>query len=358
MVMNLRFKENMAMNLSVDGRREERTMMPSFEYKKLNTKLKMHKAIQTTLRADQKAYTNSFSLKDIINFNTPIMYQKRVSLSGFSKRNSMLKAKRKQNQKIKASMTVEAALIFSLFLIAVINLMSVLEFVRLQSNMEAALHQVGKKLTIYGYAYDKTGLELEEYPFTSVLFSYSYIKSNVENYVGTEYLDKTVLKYGRNGIYYGNSKIMEEDTIDLVLLYEVSGLFSYDGIKGIPMFSRFYGHVWNGYDVEKQAGAEKEEETYVFITQTGTVYHRNRNCTYLNPSVEIIYCEDVKEKRNASGAIYHACEQCGSNAAGVVYITDYGNRYHTSLECSGLKRTVYSVPLSETGGRSPCSKCG
>ena len=155
----------------------------------------------------------------------------------------------------------------------------------------------------------------------------------------------------------GSSKIMEDDKVDIIALYEVSGLFRFNGMKGIPMYSRFYGHVWNGYDVENQGNMETGE-IYVFITENGTVYHRNRNCTYLNPSVKAIYFDDLKEKRNENGAIYYACERCGNANSTVVYITDQGTRYHTSLECSGLKRTIYSIPLSEVGGRSPCSKCG
>jgi len=95
-----------------------------------------------------------------------------------------------------------------------------------------------------------------------------------------------------------------------------------------------------------------------FITKNGTVYHRNRNCTYLNPSVKAVFYEDLKEKRNENGAIYYACEKCGNGKKTVVYITEQGTKYHTSLECSGLKRTIYSILLSEVGGRLPCSKCG
>lgn len=353
----LQFKENMAMNLWVDGRKEERTVMPSFECKTLcnkeNLNKKNKKVTPMTLRADKNAFLNPISLKKFVYINPPFWYQKRVSLSGFSRK--CLKQISKTG--IWASMTVEAAFIFSLFLIAVLNLFSTLEFIRLQSSMEAAFHQVGKKMMIYGYAYEKSGLQLEEYPLASVLFSYSYVKANVEQYAGREYLDNTVLKDGRAGIFYGQSKIMEEDYIDLVALYEVNGVFSYPGLKSIPMYNRIYGHVWNGYNVEKQAAAG-EEEIYVFITQSGTVYHRNRNCTYLNPSVEAVYYETVKEKRNIGGEKYYACERCGDKGKTVVYITEQGNRYHASLECSGLKRTIYAVKLSEVGERPPCSKCG
>lgn len=320
-------------------------MMPSFEYSNnlVNNKLR-HKATQKTLRADKYAYINSISQIVLKTLANPLSFQKRVSLPGFSKKH-------------KASMTVEAAVVFSLFLIAIINLISVLEFVRLQSSLSAALHQVGTGLSVYGYAYDKSGLELEEYPLSSVVFSYSYVKSGVEKYAGKEYLENTVLKRGSSGIYYGNSQIMEDDRIDIIALYEVSGLFSLEGIKGIPMYNRFYAHVWNGYDVEKQRDAE-DEEIYVFITKNGTVYHRNRNCTYLNPSIKAVFYEDLKKKRNESGAIYYACERCPEAGSTVVYITEQGTRYHTSLECSGLKRTIYTIRLSEAGGRSPCSKCG
>ena len=54
-------------------------------------------------------------------------------------------------------------------------------------------------------------------------------------------------------------------------------------------------------------------------------------------------------------------EYCGGKEnEGTVFITDYGNRYHTSLNCGELKRTVRSVtlPEAEEAGLRACKKCG
>lgn len=41
-----------------------------------------------------------------------------------------------------------------------------------------------------------------------------------------------------------------------------------------------------------------------------------------------------------------------------VYITDYGERYHSKEGCDKLKRTVVKVPKSAVAERRLCEKCG
>ena len=64
----------------------------------------------------------------------------------------------------------------------------------------------------------------------------------------------------------------------------------------------------------------------------------------------------VGSLRNADGARYTRCASCGMEG-GTVYITNYGNRYHSSLTCGGLKRMVYLIRLSEAQGYHACQKC-
>lgn len=40
----------------------------------------------------------------------------------------------------------------------------------------------------------------------------------------------------------------------------------------------------------------------------------------------------------------------------LVWITNNGSRYHSNKECSNMK-TPSLVPISEVGSRTPCSKC-
>ena len=84
-----------------------------------------------------------------------------------------------------------------------------------------------------------------------------------------------------------------------------------------------------------------------------------RNCSYLNPAVRTVSGEHVREERNSAGAKYYPCERCKAGSSlSVYYITEDGNRYHGDLNCSGLRRTIYTVPLSQVSGRGRCSKCG
>ena len=69
---------------------------------------------------------------------------------------------------------------------------------------------------------------------------------------------------------------------------------------------------------------------------------------------------EIAALRNENGEAYRKCMQCryAENAFGRLYITNQGDCYHKDLGCSGIKRTVRMIRLSEVGTRRPCSRCG
>lgn len=257
-------------------------------------------------------------------------------------------------------MTLEAAFVLPFFLFAVINILFAVSMIGTQSRVNAALHQTGNKMVFAGYVYEKSAGGVLPDSLAGAALTSLYARGQILEYTGREYLEQSCVVGGAGGVSLAGSSVMEEgDIIDLQVSYRVKPFAELMGFPGFTMRQRYYGRAWTGYDVTRYVSDLKEEDPMVYITKAGTVYHVNRNCTYLNPSVEMTSVEAVTDRRNPSGAKYHPCELCdGELAQGQVYITSQGNRYHSRIQCSGLKRTIYTVPLSEVHEKGVCSKCG
>lgn len=280
-------------------------------------------------------------------------------------------------------MTVEAALVVPFFLFFFMNVLTAFDILRLHSNITAAMHQTGNRIAIHRfeavYAEDviagvATAADAEATQsdnaehgnpvYNSILdvASAMYAQHAVVEYLGTEYLDHSPIVGGSGGLSFLGSEISgEREVVDLVCTYQVKPLFGLVTFAPFRMENRYFGHAWVGYEggFRQKKKKEVEEET-VFITETGTVYHKDRGCTHLDLTIVPTTLAAAVTDRNKSGAIYHACERCGGRpqSGDTVYTTDYGTRYHNSLSCSGLKRTVIEIKLSEAAGRPPCKKCG
>lgn len=180
--------------------------------------------------------------------------------------------------------------------------------------------------------------------------------------IQTEHLTQLCEKAKEAGMYAyspsGNG--MEEITLPYVYSYRpVGGLVK---LPEVRMYNTVKVHAWTGAafsggELSDETGAQEE---MVYVTETGSVYHKNAECTYLNLTVKQVSGSGVAGMRNQYGEKYHACENCSQNQspAGVVYVTETGNRYHNLETCSGLKRTVMLVKHSHAGNMSACSRCG
>lgn len=102
-----------------------------------------------------------------------------------------------------------------------------------------------------------------------------------------------------------------------------------------------------------------ENDEIVYITSNGTVYHISAACSYIKTVLQSVRLSDIDGVRNDSGGKYYQCERCGDGvAADYVYVTLYGNRYHSNRQCTAVSRNAISVFKKDVGGMRMCKKCG
>ncbi|MCM1120259.1 MAG: hypothetical protein NC543_12970 [bacterium] len=248
---------------------------------------------------------------------------------------------------MKGSMTVEAAVVLPLLLLFFLHLGSCMEMLRLHGRLEYALWQTGRELTAFAAA--EPG---EDIPDTAV--SYLYVNGRVQQILNREYLDDSPLVYGSLGLNYLASEYQEDESINIVLTYQVSPPITCFPFPYFRMISRYYGRAWTGYSV----GQGEERVRYVYVTEDGSVWHGRADCSYLKLHIYSASPENVWMLRNADGERYGACSRCGRNPQGeIVYLTQEGNRYHTVRSCPALQRRVHAVKWQEDIPYRPCSRC-
>lgn len=272
-----------------------------------------------------------------------------------SKRTSPGTLSHRTNQ---GSMTIEAALLLPLFLFAVISILSFTEILRVQMKINSCLQQTAKELAVYAYAIKEGHSQDNSASSFSLDMALSeiYVRSRVSKELTGNYIKNSPIE-GQEKMSFSESKFMDRDRIELRCSYYVMPFFSLSPKSGFQTESVAVARAFTGYDNTKITEALSDEKM-VYITKTGHAYHSSRSCNYLDLSIQMMNKSQVENHRNSSGGRYKACPLCGNRGIGnVTYITDYGDRYHYDLLCSGLKRTIYTVPISEAGGRMPCGKC-
>ena len=258
---------------------------------------------------------------------------------------------------LKASMALETAFCLPLFLFGMLTIIYLMESIRFSGNLCAALSQTAKKFS--GYAYAQTFMpSSSDSALVGKAVSLTLGSSESIKYLGNTYIDESPVQGGSSGLnFFYSSMLGADQIIDLVAVYKVKPLYGFFGIDTFQVCDRAYVRAFTGYDNRKKDKFSTEEEI-VYITETGTVYHKSRNCRHLRITIRETSLSQVAGERNEGGGKYYPCEHCGkSEGTGALYITSDGDRYHTKLSCSSLKRGIRAVPISKVGERRGCARC-
>lgn len=277
-----------------------------------------------------------------------------------------------------ASLTVEAALVLPIFLYFVLAFLYFIQIFTVQEQIQAAITKMGLKLSKAAYVIQDFPSVEEAMDFDLSIFgmdinlgladwvqessSQGILKSYSREYLDTEYMNHSCIKGGFYGISFeGSNLFAEEDMIDIHISYQVELPIRIFLVPSMRMEQRIRLRSWTGYQVEAayQIDSDKEKESTVFVTQTGSVYHKSESCSHIKLSVRSVQGIPTA-LRNEQGAKYYPCEVCSKGTTdqiGTYYITSDGTRYHKIRECSAIKRNVREIPLSEVGSRAPCKRC-
>ena len=241
---------------------------------------------------------------------------------------------------LKASYSVEAAVIVPLVVGFWMCFMLFFRILQIQTEVTQALDYAGRM----------TAVESSEVQSENALLisAKGFFLSEIRNY---DIIEKYVYG-GKLGISVLQSD-MSGDYIELVAKYKIKFPINFFDLGVISLEQHSFHRKWTG----KQLTTSEDE--YVYYTDTGEVYHLTTTCNYLDLSIHTANYSQIGALRNRSNHRYSACSCAVANisANSMVYITDYGIRYHSNLHCSGLKRTIHMVRRSEVGDRRLCSKC-
>lgn len=281
----------------------------------------------------------------------PTTYKVRTSL--FTSQNRSAGQKRRWGQ---ASLTVEAACTLPLFVIAMTAVLYLISAASLACSVSEGMQEAGKQMALYAAAKGEKGSEAGK--AAAQILSLAYAKNQVSERIRGNVLARSLTEAGSKVELWRSQIMKENETIDLVAEYRMKFPGGFLKNAGINIVQRARVRAWTGSqgntgDSEAQGGKEE----WVYVTVSGSVYHRDRECTHIRLSVHAVDRGSIPNLRNTGGGKYYPCEAClGSGKK--VYITETGDRYHSSVTCKGLKRGVLRVRLSEVESWSPCSRCG
>ena len=229
---------------------------------------------------------------------------------------SLKRASLRWSVKVRAMVSVEAAIAIPIFLFAFLEVLSLFQCLSVYSQKLYEIRATALPMSMYAHSLDS---EWEQF---------SYYDSKLE--------------------IADNILIVDDQ-------YYISPIIPFGDIS-IPMQNFYFLRLWTGYD----AAYGKHMGGYVYITKTGGVYHTYRDCTHLVLSISSVKKDELQKAHNDDGEGYTRCPMCMvgmQEGANTFYITRTGNKYHGDLNCTALKRTVICITMEEVQDRELCMRC-
>ena len=257
----------------------------------------------------------------------------------------------------RGSATVEATMVLPFFLCAICTLCTIAQFILAETAIFHATVQTArvcaKQESVPRKKSPDAGKEKETRKKLKKLGGMLDTKIIFINCLDKKAVSSSFVMGGRGGIL-----LSPESTEDHVRLKA-----SYALKVPVPFFKWFIlrrslqvsCRKFTGYTPHDGDGEEEEADT-VYVAQYGKVYHTSISCSHLT----IRLTDPDRVQKILGSGHYRKCEKCipAGQQPTQLYYTKYGDCYHSTLSCSGLKRSVRLMKKSEVSGMRICSECG
>ena len=242
----------------------------------------------------------------------------------------------------KASITLEVAVVLPFLTGFLVSILFFFHVIHIQAVMEEALLYAGRKTAV------ESSVVEEE------LLLYASARGFLAYALKDEPMIERYIENGDFGIVLVSPNL-DEVGFTLCAYYKVRFPIPFFGIDGVPMWNQGEFRKWIG-DSPNNEGDDAE---WVYVTQTGEVYHSNNACQVLQIRLHQTQVAEIEGLRGENGQKYYACPRCvAENVENeTIYYTDYGTLYHGNINCGYIKRSIEKIPYSEIGKRRPCSYC-
>jgi hypothetical protein len=240
------------------------------------------------------------------------------------------------------SMSLEASLVLPLFLFVMTGCMLFGEMLMIKGRMQHGLVEAAKELAVMEYYQNKKG------GHGNVLLARTFQKRYAQEKAHAKVIQVS-------GVSFLGSKITNErGEVELHMNYRISLNYPFIGKKTMRVTEVAIQKAFTGYQpTEFESG-----KGYAYVTKYGNVYHTSMQCSHI-----MLQISDAGEvERYLQGkSRYRPCEKCVKDRKeGIhqLFVAKEGDCYHTSLDCSGLTRSVRKVTIWETEGMQVCERCG
>ena len=267
---------------------------------------------------------------------------------------------------LRASLTLEAALVLPVFLFAMYLLILPMRMMDTSRKMLCICEAVCRNAAAGSYLLQREEISVGEKGDAAQTTAAAQDVQTVlrEKAVGllaatcaAEQLDDNFVE----DIQFWRSRCMDDGEIITVTLdYRYRLPFSILGLTSLPQHVTASHRAWIGEsrDSSSSQTGNSGDDTLVYIGRHSTRYHRTSGCHYLSNNLTPVPFSAVSAKKNSGGASYHACPRCAKGcSSGTVYIMPSGTAYHTDPDCSAIRAYVRAVPKSSVEHLGACSYC-